>query len=157
MRIGSVGWRPHVWLKGRAPKSCLLATIDDPTGKAFMRFCDSDNEWYEMRFLRDYCIRFLTDRAASKSIWFQQYIPVKKQQPSFRYRKAGNPNHFANSQQAKGREKRHKLTLHDRLVEAIRRLIINFSIKPTLLSKHLSTNTTAVLRLWMAVKTSIVI
>ena len=116
---------PHDWFEGRAPKCCLLLTIDDATSKAFMRFCDTENEWDEMRFLRDYCIRFgrpgsiYVDRASTI------YSDGKPTSIAQALERLNIKIIFANSPQAKGRVERNNRTLQDRLVKALRRLKIN--------------------------------
>ena len=115
----------HDWFEGRVPKCCLLVTIDDATGTAFMRFCDTENEWVEMRFLRDYCIRFgrpasiYVDRASTI------YSDGKPTSIAQALERLNIQIIFANSPQAKGRVERHNRTLQDRLVKALRRLKIN--------------------------------
>lgn len=114
----------HNWFEGRRPACCLLVAVDDAGSQSFMRFCESENEWDIMTFLRDYCLRF----GRPWSLYVDRTKTIYSEGEPTAIAKAMKQVDieiiFARSPQAKGRVERHNRTLQDRLVKALRRLQI---------------------------------
>jgi len=116
---------PHAWLEDRAPKSCLIAFIDDATGE-LMQACfypvESTNAY--LHSLQCYVsahgrpVALYSDRHSI----FTKHDPEDPTPTQFE-RAAGELNIesiLAYSPQAKGRVERAFQTLQDRLVKALR-------------------------------------
>lgn len=115
----------HDWFEGRRSSCCLLVAVDDASSQTFMRFCESENEWDIMTFLRDYCLCF----GRPCSLYVDRTKTIYSEGEPTAIAKAMKQLDieiiFARSPQAKGRVERHNRTLQDRLVKALRRLQIN--------------------------------
>lgn len=119
----------HDWFEGRAERCCLLASIDDATGKITKAKFDSDEGVIPVhRFWQEY----VTRRGKPMNIYLDRYSTYKQNQKSV----FDDPNCLtqferamedlsikiihAYSPQAKGRVERLFSTLQDRLVKELR-------------------------------------
>ncbi|MCX7692479.1 MAG: ISNCY family transposase [Tepidimonas taiwanensis] len=116
---------PHDWFEGRAPRCCLIAFIDDATGRLqYARFVPSETSQAYLRGLRAYVARygrpvaFYSDRHSI----FTKHDPEDPTPTQFEraVRELGIEPILALSPQAKGRVERAFQTLQDRLVKALR-------------------------------------
>lgn len=117
------------WFEDRAPKCCLLASIDDATGKVTKAKFDKDEGVMPVfAFWQEH----LEKQGKPRSIYIDKFSTYKMNQ------KFAKENHelktqfgramdqlrietiFANSPQAKGRVERLFLTLQDRLIKELR-------------------------------------
>lgn len=119
----------HHWLEDRGEESCLLATIDDATGKILMAHLDaSEGVVPVFSFWRDY----INTNGKPRSIYLDRFSTYKMTQkiaqenPDLKtqFQRAMSELHiepiFALSPQAKGRVERLFQTLQDRLVKELR-------------------------------------
>lgn len=116
---------PHAWFEQRAPKCCLIAFIDDATGRVLAgRFCPVESTRAYLQVLHDYvsgCGRPLALYSDRHSI-FTKHDPEDPEPTQFERAlgELGVEAILAYSPQAKGRVERLFQTLQDRLVKALR-------------------------------------
>src|SRR5579864_6424542 len=65
----------HLWLKGRAPASCLLTLVDDATGQTLGRFGAKETIWAAVGVLRAWIDRYGLPRALYTD-WKNVYVRV---------------------------------------------------------------------------------
>lgn len=119
----------HRWFEERALECCLLAAIDDATGKITqLRFAANESVRTVFSFWKDYCLR----QGKPVSIYLDKYSTYKINHPSAvdnkelltQFERAtgelGIKLITAHSPQAKGRVERLFKTLQDRLVKELR-------------------------------------
>jgi len=118
----------HDWFEGRAPECCLLANIDDATGKVTLKF--DRNESIGCVF--DFWKRYIEEKGKPIAIYLDKYSTYKINHPSAtdnkqlmtQFQRAmdclGINVINAHSPQAKGRVERLFETLQDRLVKELR-------------------------------------
>lgn len=123
----------HDWFEGRAPRSCLLAAIDDATGKITrLEFTDSEGVIPVFAFWRSY----INVYGKPASIYLDRHSTYHQNQKSV----LNDPEHItqferamrdldirvihAHSPQAKGRIERLFGTLQDRLTKELRLQVI---------------------------------
>lgn len=125
----------HAWFEERAPECCLLASIDDATGKPTkLRFVHWEGVIPAFIFWKDY----LKTHGKPASIYLDRHSTYKQNQKSVfddpecltQFERAikrdlGIPIIHAHSPQAKGRAERLFGTLQDRLVKELRLAGIN--------------------------------
>jgi transposase len=121
---------PHRWFGGDAEPCCLMAAMDDATGKILAAlFCASECSWGYLELLR----RVVTDHGVPCSVYQDKHTALKRndsywsleeelagrQEPTqvgLALEALGIEAIFANSPQAKGRVEKLFETLQDRLV-----------------------------------------
>lgn len=119
----------HEWFEDRAPRCCLLASIDDATGKITgLRFVHDEGTIPVFRFWKKY----IEERGKPLSIYLDRYSTYKKNQKTVfddpealtQFERAMRDLDIrvihAHSPQAKGRAERLFETLQDRLVKELR-------------------------------------
>jgi len=121
----------HDWLEGRGGHGtiCLLAAIDDATGRVVMaRFAEHEGVFPVLRFWRE----FVETHGKPRSIYLDKFstykmnAPLAKENPDVKTQfgramaDLGVEPIFANSPQAKGRVERLFETLQNRLVKELR-------------------------------------
>lgn len=119
----------HDWFEGRAGECCLLAAIDDATGKITgLQFADWEGVFPSFRFWRDY----FTRHGKPLSIYLDRHSTYKVNAKSLiddpgarsQFERAMNDLNIevihAYSPEAKGRVERLFKTLQDRLVKEMR-------------------------------------
>jgi transposase len=116
---------PHAWLEGRGPRCCLLAFIDDATGRLqYARFVPVESTRAYLDALHAYVLRygrpvaFYSDRHSI----FTKHDPEDPTPTQFEraVRALEIEPILARTPQAKGRVERAFQTLQDRLVKALR-------------------------------------
>jgi hypothetical protein len=122
----------HDWLEGRARKLVLMGYIDDATGKAYARFCDSESLPAALDSFKRYCRLYGIPQSvyldkhtiyrSPKEPTLQEQLQGKDPQSQFEraLSELGVNVIHANSPQAKGRIERLFKTLQDRLVKEMR-------------------------------------
>lgn len=118
----------HKWLEDRAPECCLLANIDDATGKVTLKFDTNESIPCVFEFWKDY----IKTKGKPIAIYLDKYSTYKINHPSAtdnkdaltQFQRAmetlGIKVISAHSPQAKGRVERLNETLQDRLVKELR-------------------------------------
>ena len=113
----------HDWFEGRTEPCCLLAFIDDATGRIlWLGFCDAESTESLMRASRGYLerdsrhISLYTDRGSVYKVNIHNADGEKKMQYERALRELSIEFIHARSPQAKGRIERLFKTLQDRLV-----------------------------------------
>lgn len=121
----------HPWFEGRGPHSCLLAMVDDATGRSLGQLGAQETIWAAVGVLRLWIEQFGVPRALYTD-WKNVYVRA----PNAEERETGAAplTQFgrmcaalgiriipASSPQAKGRIERHHGTHQDRLVKKLRR------------------------------------
>jgi hypothetical protein len=118
----------HKWLEDRAPECCLLANIDDATGKVTLKFDTNESIACVFEFWKDY----VKTKGKPIAIYLDKYSTYKINHPSAtdnkdaltQFQRAmetlGINVISAHSPQAKGRVERLNETLQDRLVKELR-------------------------------------
>jgi len=118
----------HKWLEDRAPECCLLANIDDATGKVTLKFDTNESIPCVFEFWKDY----VKTKGKPIAIYLDKYSTYKINHPSAtdnkdaltQFQRAmetlGINVISAHSPQAKGRVERLNETLQDRLVKELR-------------------------------------
>jgi transposase len=121
----------HPWLETRGPQSCLLAMVDDATGRSLGRFGAQETIWAAAGLLRTWIEQYGIPRALYTD-WKNVYVRPPNQEeratgaaPLTQFgrmcAKLGITIIPASSPQAKGRIERHHGTHQDRLVKKLRR------------------------------------
>ena len=124
----------HLWFENRAPECCLLAAIDDATGKITgLKFDQHEGVFPTFEFWRSYCL----DNGKPQAIYLDKFSTYKINHPAAQdnselktqFQKAadalGIKLIFAHSAEAKGRVEKLFETLQDRLVKELRLNKIN--------------------------------
>lgn len=118
----------HKWLEDRAPECCLLANIDDATGKVTLKFDTNEAIGPVFSFWKEY----VEKKGKPSSIYLDKFSTYKINHPSAvdnkdlitQFERAvatlGIKLIVAHSPQAKGRVERLFETLQDRLVKELR-------------------------------------
>jgi hypothetical protein len=118
----------HKWLEERAPECCLLASIDDATGKVTLKFDTNESIRCVFEFWREY----VKTKGKPLAIYLDKYSTYKinhksavdNQEMMTQFQRAmetlGIRVINAHSPQAKGRVERLNETLQDRLVKELR-------------------------------------
>lgn len=119
----------HDWFEGRGPSSCLVASIDDATGKVTgAKFVPHEGVFPVFGFWRDYLI----DQGKPRIIYLDKFSTYKMNSALLRdnhelltqferaMKELGMVVIPANSPQAKGRIERLFETLQDRLIKEMR-------------------------------------
>lgn len=122
----------HDWLEGRARKLVLMGYIDDATGKAYARFCDSEDLPAALDSFKRYCRLYGIPQSVyldKHTIYRSPKEPTVEEQLQNRWPQSQFERALAelsvevihaNSPQAKGRIERLFKTLQDRLVKEMR-------------------------------------
>lgn len=116
----------HDWFEGRGPACCLLVTIDDASGRLFLRFAPSENTSDVLVTLCAYVERygipqeFYCDRGSVYHNKHHCQTDVARA-----LSKLGVRLIYARSPQAKGRVERSNRTHQDRLIKALRQYNIS--------------------------------
>lgn len=122
----------HDWLEDRGRKLVLMGYIDDATGKAYARFCDSEDLPGALDSFKRYCRLYGIPQSvyldkhtiyrSPKEPTLQEQLQGKEPQSQFEraLSELGVKMIHANSPQAKGRIERLFKTLQDRLVKEMR-------------------------------------
>lgn len=122
----------HDWLEGRSQKLVLMGYIDDATGKAYARFCDSEDLPAALDSFKRYCSLYGIPQSVyldKHTIYRSPKEPTVEEQlqgkdPKSQFERAlaelGVQMIHANSPQAKGRIERLFKTFQDRLVKEMR-------------------------------------
>jgi transposase len=121
----------HPWFEDRGPHSCLLAMVDDATGRSLGSFSAQETIWAAAGVLRAWIAQHGIPRALYTD-WKNVYVRVPNQEeratgaaPLTQFgrmcAKLGITIIPASSPQAKGRIERHHGTHQDRLVKKLRR------------------------------------
>ena len=117
------------WFEDRGPRMCLLAAIDDATGKILhARFAPHEGVFPVFGFWKSYLERYGKPRAIylDKFSTYKQNRPAGEEDGELKTqfqracRELGMEPIFANSPQAKGRVERLFKTLQDRLIKELR-------------------------------------
>jgi len=118
---------PHDWFEGRRDKCCLLAFIDDATGKILqLRFEEAETTEGYFRTTLGYVKQYGLPIAlySDKHGIFRVNMPETIHEGETQFKRAmddlGIKIIYANSAQAKGRVERLNKTLQDRLVKELR-------------------------------------
>lgn len=118
----------HDWFEGRAPECCLLANIDDATGKVTLKFDTNESTKCVFNFWKEY----IQTKGKPLAIYLDKYSTYKINHKSAvddkdmmtQFQRAMNSLGInvinAHSPQAKGRIERLNETLQDRLVKELR-------------------------------------
>ena len=118
----------HKWFEDRAPECCLLAGIDDATGRVTLKFDTNESIHCVFAFWKEY----VEDKGKPLAIYLDKYSTYKINHPSAvdnkelmtQFQRAmqtlGIRVIHAHSPQAKGRVERLNETLQDRLVKELR-------------------------------------
>jgi transposase len=121
----------HPWLERRGPQSCLMAMVDDATGRSLGAFAAQETIWAAVGVLRGWIERYGIPRALYTD-WKNVYVRPPNQEeratgaePLTQFgrmcARLGITIIPASSPQAKGRIERHHGTHQDRLVKKLRR------------------------------------
>jgi hypothetical protein len=119
----------HNWFEDRAEKCCLLASIDDATGKLYLQFEQNEGVIPTFNFWRAYIERYgkpqsiYVDRYSTYHVNYHRIDLLDKEHLTEWQRAMTDLNIniiFAGSPQAKGRVERLFNTLQDRLVKELR-------------------------------------
>ena len=121
----------HAWFEDRGPASCLLAMVDDATGRSLGSFGAQETIWAAAGVLRAWIAQYGIPRALYTD-WKNVYVRLPNQderatgaEPLTQFgrmcAKLGITIIPASSPQAKGRIERHHGTHQDRLVKKLRR------------------------------------
>lgn len=116
------------WFENRGPKCCLLASIDDATGRVQAVFGQDEGTLPTMRYWHDYIVKDGRPQAiyVDKFSTYTQNHAVAREntdnltQFARAMKEMGIDLITANSPQAKGRVERLFLTLQDRLIKELR-------------------------------------
>jgi transposase InsO family protein len=111
----------HDWFEGRGAECCLINSVDDTTGKIYVRFAISENTQDTMLTMWEY----IKINGIPRSIYTDRgsvyYAAGKLTDFGRAMKELGIEMIFAKSPQAKGRVERFNRTLQDRLLKALRR------------------------------------
>jgi len=116
----------HDWFEGRNEKCCLLACVDDATGKVWGRFAKTESYKTVLSATKDYCLQngkpiaFYTDRGGVFKVNLNNPDSVYKTQFERALKELDIKIIHALSPQAKGRVERFYKTAQDRLVKELR-------------------------------------
>ncbi len=118
----------HDWFEGRAPECCLLANIDDATGKVALKFDTNESTKCVFDFWKEYIetkgkpIAIYLDKYSTYKINHKSAVDDKDMMTQFQraMQSLGINVINAHSPQAKGRVERLNETLQDRLVKELR-------------------------------------
>jgi hypothetical protein len=118
----------HRWLEDRAPECCLLANIDDATGKVTLKFDSNESTQCVFAFWKEYIkkngkpIAIYLDKFSTYKINHKSAVDNKDMMTQFQraMEALGIKVINAHSPQAKGRIERLNETLQDRLVKELR-------------------------------------
>ena len=117
------------WFEDRAGKSCLLAAIDDATGKVWAQFDEHEGVWPTFRFWQDYIKRFGKPYSiyVDKFSTYSMNHKLAKENPDTltQFQRAMETDLnieviHAHSPEAKGRVEKLFRTLQDRLIKEMR-------------------------------------
>jgi transposase len=120
----------HDWFEGRGPRPCVMAMIDDATGRTLLRFGAEETTWAAATVLRAWIAAYGIPRALYTD-WKNVYLRapttnerVKGESPLTQFgrmcTKLGIQVIGASSPQAKGRVERGHGTHQDRLIKKLR-------------------------------------
>lgn len=121
---------PHHWFGRDHPACCLMAAMDDATGKILaLLFCENECSWAYLSILKQVVVRYgvlcsvyqdkHTALKRNDSFWSLEEELAGRQEPTqvgLALEEMGMESIFANSPQAKGRVEKLFETLQDRLV-----------------------------------------
>lgn len=118
----------HDWFEGRAGECCLLANIDDATGKVTLKFDTNESTKCVFDFWKEYVqtkgkpIAIYLDKYSTYKINHKSAVDDKNMMTQFQraMESLGINVINAHSPQAKGRVERLNETLQDRLVKELR-------------------------------------
>lgn len=120
----------HEWFEGRGPRACVMAMVDDATGRTLLRFGAEETTWAAAGILRAWITQYGVPRALYTD-WKTVYLRAPTQREELRgepaltqfgrmCQKLGIALIGAASPQAKGRVERAHGTHQDRLVKKLR-------------------------------------
>lgn len=114
----------HDWFENRGPRCTLLVAIDDASGRAMLRFAESESTQAVLSFWIDYVKRYGIPKETYTdfgSVYYNTNNPDHLTDFGLAMKTLGVKLIYAHSPQAKGRVERSNRTFQDRLLKALRR------------------------------------